>query len=104
MKIKVTKLIPGLLGLLVLMSACSHYDEGPNLSLYSKGKRVQGQWYFSRVLYNDADSSESYYDDRIEFSLGEGSEKDWGLFTWIMDPYSPRNEALKLGGRQFISG
>lgn len=95
------RMVIWLLAVVVLSTACSTYDDGPAFSLYSKGKRVQGQWYFSRVLYNEADSSEQYYNDRIEFSLGEGSEKDWGLYTWLMDPYNPDPEHVRLGGWNF---
>lgn len=90
-----------LIGVVFLFTTCSKYDEGPNLSLYSRGKRVQGTWYFSRVLYNDVDSTEQYIQGRIEFLLGEGSGKDWGLYTWMIKPYSPDPNDMKLGGWKF---
>lgn len=99
---KFTTIFLGLVGMMFMVTACSHYDEGPSLSLYSKGKRVQGTWYFSRVLYNEVDSSQHYMDDRIEFSL-EGNGKDRGLFTWLMNPMSSSVDAIKLGSWEFVS-
>lgn len=87
----------------LMVTACSQYEEGPAVSLYSKGKRVQGTWYFDQVMYNDVDSSEHYYKGRIEFSLGEGAEKDWGLYVWHQDPYNPDPSKMILGGWEFLA-
>ena len=89
----------------LFMTSCSKYDEGPNLSLYSKGKRIQGTWYFSHVTYNDIDSTEAFQQSTMEFLLGEGSDKDWGIFTWNTAAYSQVFDPnrLKLGGWKLIA-
>lgn len=89
----------------LFMTSCSKYDDGPGISLYAKGKRVQGTWYFSNVSYNEADSSEIYLSHSIKFFLGEGADKDWGLFTWNM---GASNQAInqaqqRIGGWKFIA-
>jgi len=74
-----------MIALMIFASACSKYDEGPGLSLYSKGKRVQGRWYFSRVLYNDVDSTDVYRVEpiqAIEFLLDPERGVDWSAYTW----------------------
>jgi hypothetical protein len=104
MKILIS-LVAAFLMITISFTSCSQYDEGPGMSLYSKGKRVQGTWYFSRVLYNDIDSTEHYTRGRIEFLLGEGSGKDWGLYTWLVDPYNSSQDPnfVKLGGWKFTA-
>lgn len=74
-----------LAGMLILLSACSKYDEGPYFSLYSKDKRVQGRWYFSVVKYNDVDSTDAYRLDpmqSIEFFQNPDKEAIWNAYTW----------------------
>ena len=74
-----------LIALLFLTGGCSKYDEGPMFSLYSKEKRLQGRWYFSRVVYNDADSTDSYRLDpvhAIEFILNPERDENWSAYTW----------------------
>lgn len=98
------KLVCGL-AVLLFLTACSQYEDGPNMSLYSKGKRVQGTWYFSNVFHGSIDSTETYQRGAVEFLLGEGSGKDWGLFTWnkgvansIFDP-----NRMQFGAWKFIA-
>ncbi|MEA1878634.1 MAG: hypothetical protein U9N86_17465 [Bacteroidota bacterium] len=102
---KLFKVSLGILAIGLFLTSCSKYDEGPGLSLYSKGKRVQGTWYFSRVTYNDIDSTEAYLQRAIEFMLGEGSDKDWGVFTLNSGVYSQVFDPnrLKFGGWKFIA-
>lgn len=95
-----------LLAIGLFVGSCSKYDEGPGLSLYSKGMRVQGTWYFSSVLYNDTDSTELYLQSAIKFSLGgEGPEKDWGMFTWNTGVYNQVYDPsqLRIGRWKFIA-
>lgn len=85
--------------------SCAKYDDGPSMSLYSKGKRVNGIWYFSQVKYNDRDSTAIYTPGEITFYLGEGSEKDQGMYQWDRG-YSPvitAEERMVLGKWNFIA-
>ncbi len=89
----------------LLLTSCSKYDDGPSFSLYSKGKRVAGTWYFTRVLYNDADSSEAYLDNSIRFYLGdEGSDKEKGYFTWTTGyDQASQQKQISFGGWRFVA-
>lgn len=99
---KISKLIVLLLGVWLLLGACSTYDDGPGFSLYSKAKRVQGRWFFKKVLYDDTDSTEYYNKGRIEFLMDNTSGNEWGLFTWIVTPSDNQTDAvIKLGGWKF---
>jgi len=74
-----------LIAVLFLTGGCSKYDEGPIFSLYSKEKRVQGRWYFSRVLYNDVDSTDAYRLDPmqyIDYVINPERDENWAAFTW----------------------
>ena len=62
------------------LSGCSKYDDGPIISLYSKGMRVAGTWYFQSVLYGSADSTVHYPYQRMEFIYIK--DIDGGAFTW----------------------
>jgi len=99
---KISKFIICLLGVGLLLGACSKYDDGPGFSLYSKAKRVQGRWNFKKVLYNDTDSTDNYNKGRIEFLMDNTSSNEWGLFTWIVSPSDTQSDAvIKLGGWKF---
>lgn len=63
-----------------LLPGCKKYDEGPLLSLYSKGARVAGTWYFQNVWYDGKDSTENYRYQYLDFLSVKKS--DWGAFTW----------------------
>ncbi len=95
----------GLLVFGLLFTACAKYDEGPAFSLYSRGKRVEGAWFFSHVAYNEVDSSEHYQNGRIKFYLGEDGENNWGLFTWEKgyDPVLGATPLLQVGSWKFIA-
>ena len=74
-----------LMALLMLAGGCSKYDDGPVFSLYSKEKRFQGTWYFTRVLYNDVDSTDSYRIDPIQtisFITNPDRDVSWNAYTW----------------------
>jgi len=74
-----------LTSMVFILGSCSKYDDGPYLSLYSKEKRVQGRWYFTRVKYNDVDSTESYrYNPThtLEFYTNPDRKALWNAFTW----------------------
>ncbi len=74
-----------LMSLLLCLGSCSKYDDGPNISLYIKEKRLQGRWYFSTVMYNDVDSTDTYrYDpmQSIEFFYNPDKDVVWNAYTW----------------------
>lgn len=74
-----------LMALLMLTGGCSKYDDGPVFSLYSKEKRFQGTWYFTRVKYNDVDSTDIYRIDPIQtlyFVLNTDKDVKWNAYTW----------------------
>lgn len=77
-----------LMTVMMVLPACSKYDEGPILSLYSREKRVLGRWYFSSVKYNDVDSTDSYRVDPlqyIEFYLNTEKGAVWNAYTWSVN-------------------
>ena len=74
-----------LMALSLFMGACSKYDDGPYFSLYGKERRVQGKWYFSKVLYNDVDSTDVYRINPIqsvEFFTNPDKDAFWNAYTW----------------------
>ncbi|MBT3242635.1 MAG: hypothetical protein HN352_05760 [Bacteroidetes bacterium] len=94
-----------LLVLTVITVGCKKYEEGPAFSLYSKGQRVAGRWYFDRVAYNDVDSIEVYNTNNIEFILHDSPGKDKGAYTWDRQPggqaYDPN--LVYFGSWQFFA-
>ncbi len=68
------------LGMTILLSGCMKYDEGPLMSLYSKGMRVSGRWYFQTVQYGSKDSTSAYTYQQLEFSYIKSM--DGGVVIW----------------------
>jgi hypothetical protein len=66
--------------LYLLMPGCKKYEDGPLMSLYSKGMRVNGTWYFERVTYNGQDSTIHYPYQQLNFFYIR--DNDGGTFTW----------------------
>lgn len=93
---KVFRIVMSLMLLGLILNSCSKYEDGPGFSLYSKGKRVNGTWFFSNVRYNEQDSIEEYRNSAIEFLLGDVAGKDSGSFTWNMELYSSTFDPTKL--------
>lgn len=69
--------------LMGILAGCSKYDDGPVISLYSKGARVAGKWSFSRVFMDGADSTERFYKQRIDFIFDR--QEGGGYFQWYTD-------------------
>jgi len=89
----------GIILLSVIILSCSKYDDGPNLSLYSKGARVAGNWYFDRVLFGDADSTDNYRYGMMEILLSPEKPKNWGIFSWNPDMSKPFDPARIQAGQ-----
>lgn len=53
---------------LISFNSCKKYEEGPLLSLYSKKKRLTGQWIFISVSYNEIDSTSNYFQSVVIFN------------------------------------
>ncbi len=87
----------------LLLTGCTKYDEGPVMSLYSKGKRVAGNWYYDRVLINGEDSTEHYRMQRLDFIYFK--EHEGGVFVWYKDisASTPTSDNMKGGKWAFIS-
>lgn len=64
----------------VLFTGCSKYEDGPLMSLYSKGMRVGGTWYFQNVKYGSQDSTANYTYQQLNFAFIK--KMDGGGFTW----------------------
>ncbi len=62
--------------LILLVSACSRYDEGPMLSLRSPEKRLLGLWEITELKVNDIDLISAYREDSayVKFSIIEYDE------------------------------
>lgn len=86
-----------------LLAGCKKYDEGPYLSLYSKGMRVSGTWYFQSVIYGGKDSTVHYPYQQMNFIYIKKSEG--GAFTWNhnMMATSADENPLEGGRWQFFS-
>ncbi|MFA5816452.1 MAG: hypothetical protein WC865_12610 [Bacteroidales bacterium] len=69
-----------LLAIVAFLPGCKKYEDGPLMSLYSKGMRVAGTWYFQSVLYGAKDSTELYRYQRMDFIYVK--KIDGGAFTW----------------------
>lgn len=69
-----------LLLIIAVLPGCKKYDDGPVLSLYSKGMRVSGTWYFENVRYDGQDSTKHYPYQQLYFFYDK--EYDGGGFTW----------------------
>ena len=80
-----------------LFSGCTKYEDGPLLSLYSKGMRVNGTWYFDQVRYDGADSTIHYPYNQFNFFFVK--ETDGGGFTWNRNIWAQEmSEDLYLTG------
>ena len=85
-----------LLLLAVFLPGCKKYDEGPVLSLYSKGMRVNGTWYFQSVLYNGTDSTANYPYQKLYFVYLKKTEG--GAFTWNHNIYASTADSNPMEG------
>lgn len=90
------------LAVITLLSGCSKYDDGPFLSLYSRGKRMAGNWYFDKVTIDGADSTQYYRNHKLEFAYYK--DFNGGTFYWYKNIYatSYTDENLKGGNWDFI--
>jgi hypothetical protein len=88
---------------MAILSACKKYDDGPLMSLYSKGGRVAGTWYFQSVLYNNIDSTKAYNYQRLVFFYDK--DIDGGGFTWNKNFFAinDENNPMLVGVWNFIS-
>ena len=85
------------------LSGCKKYEDGPWFSLYSKGMRVAGTWYFQSVLYGGKDSTEHYPYQQLDFIYIK--KADGGGLTWNHDLRATSADANPLEGGiwRFIS-
>jgi hypothetical protein len=62
--------------LIILVSACSRYDDGPLMSLRSPEKRLLGLWEITELKVNDIDLISAYREDSayVKFSIIEYDE------------------------------
>jgi len=74
------RILIAILTIAVFLPGCKKYDDGPFMSLYSKGMRVAGTWYFESVLYGGKDSTEHYPRQQMNFIYLK--DMDGGAFTW----------------------
>jgi hypothetical protein len=85
-----------MLAIAALFTGCKKYDDGPYMSLYSKGMRVAGTWYFQSVQYAGRDSTEHYRYQRLEFIYVK--KIDGGVFTWNHNLYATSADPNPLDG------
>jgi hypothetical protein len=90
-------LVLALLGL--LLTGCKKYEDGPLISLYSKGLRVAGTWYFQKVTWGDTDSSSAYHYQKLEFIFSR--KYDGGAFTWNHNVLATSQDDNPLEGGQW---
>jgi hypothetical protein len=74
------RIVLALLAMVLLLPGCMKYDDGPLMSLYSKGMRVAGTWYFQNVEYGGKDSTVHYPYQQMNFIYIK--KMDGGAFTW----------------------
>ncbi len=73
--------------LVLLISSCGKYDDGPFFSIYSKTERVTGYWFFDLVKEGGVDKTEDYLQHTLELYKN-------GTAVWIKgyrnnDPFNP---------------
>ncbi|MFN5251490.1 MAG: hypothetical protein ACOVQJ_11180 [Bacteroidia bacterium] len=106
-----------LLSLIVLLSACRKYPEGPNFTVLPRKERIEGKWVAERVKYNEIDSLAAYKDHIWEFTrnysviLQVGDEKRLGIWSTATsdtefviefdDSQTQKYEILKLTMKEF---
>jgi len=85
-----------LLVLTAFLPGCKKYEDGPLISLYSKGMRVSGTWYFQSVLYGGKDSTANYTYQQMDFIYIK--KIDGGVFTWNHNIYATSADENPLVG------
>lgn len=93
MKTKILK-ISMLAGFLILLMACSKYDEGPGISFRSPEKRVVGLFELSEILIDDVNQLTYYVADSVYLRFTINGEKD-NLFIALVEE--------TIGGSQLSS-
>jgi hypothetical protein len=92
-----------LLAIICLLPGCTKYDDGPFMSLYSKGGRVSGTWYFQIVQANSKDTTAAFTYQRLVFFYDK--DIDGGGFTWNPNfmAMTDDNNPMTVGHWNFIS-
>ena len=86
-----------------LLTGCMKYEDGPFMSLYSKGMRVSGTWYFQNVRWGAHDSTSAYVYQQIQFSWVKSM--DGGVVIWNHNTQATSADDYPLQGGiwRFIS-
>ena len=71
---------------LLILSGCSKYEEGPFISFRSAWNRVQGEYFMAKVLVNDEDKTDDYYNSSAYYET-------WKFYPCEGDEYM----CLKVG-------
>ncbi|MFP4367499.1 MAG: hypothetical protein ACLFQA_10435 [Bacteroidales bacterium] len=78
-----------LMVLLIVLSSCQKYEDGPWFSIYSKQERVTGNWYFELVREDGVDKTEEYADQRVNMSKNGDLYWVQGYYDSPWDTYGP---------------
>lgn len=73
--------------MVILVSSCGKYDDGPFFSIYSKTERVTGFWRFDLVKEGGVDKTEDYLNQSLE--LYKNNAAIWVQGYRNNNPYDP---------------
>lgn len=73
--------------LVLMLSSCGKYDDGPWFSIYSKKERATGFWWFEKVMVDGVNLTEDYSQQSLEIYRS-------GAVLWTQgyvnnNPYDP---------------
>ena len=68
-----------LASVVVIVSSCSKYADGPKFSLRTKVARLTGHWAIEKVLVNGNDVTSTYTTGNPSFAMDILKSKRWGV-------------------------
>lgn len=63
----------------ILLCACSRYEEGPDFSLQTKTKRISNNWRINTVYDNGADATMSFCESYPAYQLNIGTDEKYTI-------------------------
>jgi hypothetical protein len=96
----IKRIVIVILLLATILTGCKKYEDGPLMSLYSKGMRVAGTWYFLNVDYAGKDSTSHYTYQQLNFIYIK--KMDGGAFTWNHNLMATSVDGNPLDGGKWL--
>jgi len=79
------ELLSGTIVLLIVVSSCKKYEEGPGVSLRSKQTRVVGEWLQTNEVEGDTSSISLYLFNSIHIQDDGGFSADGNTGSWAFN-------------------